>query len=132
MAIVMGFSFVDFANSWPDWGPGPHPSLFVWIPFAFAGIGILFLLFIIIGWVRKPNRIDSIHGPPVESTTYDDIPSSSTQTSGYQEPTVSYEIQPFCSQCGSRLDSELVEWIGPLKYRCPSCGHLHKAESKYR
>ncbi|MDH4212683.1 MAG: hypothetical protein OEV85_02080 [Candidatus Thorarchaeota archaeon] len=131
MAITMGFSFIDFANSWPDWGPGPHPSLFIWVPFAFAGFGFLFLLFIIIGWVRKPRKIGSIQRDPVVATQYDDTPSSSIQESGYREPTVSYEIEPFCSQCGARMDSELVEWVGPLKYRCSSCGYLHKAETKY-
>jgi len=131
MATAMGFSFIDFANSWPDWGPGPQPSLFVWVPFAFAGFGVLFLLFIIIGWVRKPSRTDPIQGYPVSTAPYDDVQSSSTQQSGYRDPTVSYEIQPFCSQCGSRLDSELVEWVGPVNYRCPSCGHTHKAETRY-
>jgi DNA-directed RNA polymerase subunit RPC12/RpoP len=131
IAMTMGFSFIDFANSWPDWAPGPHPSLFIWVPFAFAGFGVLFLLFIIVGWLGKPRRKGSIQGYPVGATPYDEMPSSSTETSGYREPTLSYEIEPFCSQCGARLDSELVEWVGPLNYRCPSCGHTHKAKTRY-
>jgi hypothetical protein len=132
IATTMGFSFIDFANDWPDWGPGPHPSLFTWIPFAMAGFGIILLLLTIIGWVRKPGKTDSSQGYTAGAIPYDDIPSSSTQASGYREPSVSYQIQPFCGHCGARIDSELVEWVGPLKYKCPACGYTHKAETKYQ
>jgi len=125
--IWMGFFFIDFANAWPDWGPGPHPSMFVWIPFAIAGVGVLAVIFQIVNIVNE--RTDSKHTQEFSTRTYsyDDVPSS-TQTSGYVEPMQSYGVPPFCSQCGAKLDSELVDWIGPLRFKCPSCGRTGKAE----
>ncbi|MFW9964686.1 MAG: hypothetical protein ACFFCX_14040 [Candidatus Sifarchaeia archaeon] len=128
IGILMGFLFIDFANAWPDWGPGPHPSMFVWIPFAVAGFGVLALIVQIINTVNERDKTRQAQGFPTRTYPYDDITPSSTRTSGYQEPTRSYQAPPFCSQCRAALDSEPVHWIGPLQFRCPSCGRIGKVE----
>nr|KXH75422.1 MAG: hypothetical protein AM325_11290 [Candidatus Thorarchaeota archaeon SMTZ1-45] len=128
IGVLMGFFFIDFANSWPDWGPGPHPSMFVWIPFAIAGVGVFALIVQIVNVVNERDESKHAQGFSARTYSYDDVPSTSTRTSGYLEPTQSYQAPPFCSQCGAELDSELVEWIGPLRFRCPSCGRTGKAE----
>jgi predicted RNA-binding Zn-ribbon protein involved in translation (DUF1610 family) len=129
--ISMGFFFIDFANSWPDWGPGPSPSLFVWIPFAMAGFGALILALNVYRWVKPSRMAVPERGYSTMESPYQGGRFASTQASGYREPAMSYEVQPYCSQCGAKLDSELVEWVGPISYKCPSCGHTHKAEARY-
>jgi predicted RNA-binding Zn-ribbon protein involved in translation (DUF1610 family) len=130
IAIVIWIEsfFIDFANAWPDWGPGPSPSLFVWIPFAIAGIMVLMLVVQVVNMVRKPGEASLTPKFSMRTHSYDDIPASSSETLGYHETTVSYRTPPFCSQCGASLDSDLVEWVGPLRFRCPSCGKTGKAE----
>ncbi len=124
----MGFFFIEFANAWPDWGPGPHPSMFVWIPFAIAGIGVLAIVVQIVNIMNERDESKHAQGFSTRSYPYDDIPSTSTQMSGYSEPERTYRPPPFCSQCGAALDPELVEWIGAIRFRCPSCGKTGKAE----
>jgi len=124
----MGFFFIEFANAWPDWAPGPHPSMFVWIPFAIAGFMVLMLVVQVVKMVRTPSGPASTQDFSMRTHSYDEIPSSSSQISGYHEPTQSYRTPPFCSQCGAALDPEQVDWIGPLRFRCPSCGRTGKAE----
>jgi len=126
--VCIGFLFMDFAESWPDWGPGPSPSLFVWVPFAMAGVGVLVLLVAAVSWVRPSDK--STQDLPIMSGTYDDFTSSSTVVSGHRAPSVSYEMPPFCSQCGSPLDSEQVHWVGRLRFTCPSCGKVNQTEEK--
>jgi predicted RNA-binding Zn-ribbon protein involved in translation (DUF1610 family) len=119
---------MEFANTWPDWGPGPHPSMFVWIPFAIAGFGVVMLCVQLVNLVRAHRESESTQSYPMRSSPYDSLSSSSTQISGYRETITSYRTPPFCSQCGAALDPEQVEWIGPLRFTCPSCGRIGTAE----
>jgi predicted RNA-binding Zn-ribbon protein involved in translation (DUF1610 family) len=128
VAIWMGFFFIDFANTWPDWGPGLSPSLFVWIPFAIAGFITLMLLVQILRMVNERDESKQAQHSSTQAHSYDDARPTSTETSGYIEPEPIYETPPFCSQCGASLDSELVEWVGPLRFKCPTCGKIGKAE----
>jgi predicted RNA-binding Zn-ribbon protein involved in translation (DUF1610 family) len=128
VAIWMGFFLIDFANAWPDWGPGPSPSLFVWIPFAIAGFIAFMLLVQILRMVNERDESKRVQHSSTQAYPYYDARLTSTETSGYIEPEPTYETPPFCSQCGASLDSELVEWVGPQRFRCPSCGRIGKAE----
>ncbi|MFW9845589.1 MAG: hypothetical protein ACFFD6_02490 [Candidatus Thorarchaeota archaeon] len=127
-AISMGFFFIDFAESWPDWGPGPHPSMFVWIPFAMAGFGVLVLVVTIISWVKGTSRPLFPKAPPTGRSGDDYISSTSSMTSGYDRREDHFEVPRYCSSCGSKIDSELIEWVGPMRFKCPSCGTTHRAE----
>lgn len=51
--IWMGFFFIDFANAWPDWGTAPNPSMFIWVPFAIAGVGVFAVIFQIVNIVNE-------------------------------------------------------------------------------
>ena len=126
--IWMGFFFIEFANTWPDWAPGPSPSMFVWVPFAIAGIVVLMFVVQVVKMVRTPSEASFTPRFSMRTSSYDDASFPGSQTSGYREPTVSYKTPPFCSQCGASLDPDLVEWVGPLRFRCPSCGKVSKAE----
>jgi predicted RNA-binding Zn-ribbon protein involved in translation (DUF1610 family) len=128
IVIWVGFFFIDFANTSPDWGPGPSSSMFVWFPFAIAGVMALLLVAQIVNMVRRPGEASFTPGFSMRTTYHDDAFSSGSQTSGYREPSMTYRTPPFCSQCGASLDSDLVEWVGPLRFRCPSCGRIGKAE----
>lgn len=127
--VGVGFLFIDFAKSWPDWAPGPSPSLFVWVPFVMAGFGVLVLVMSVASWLRpssKPSQDLSI-----VTGAYDDTFSSGTVVSGYRAPSASHKIPPFCSQCGSPLDSEQVQWVGPLHFTCPFCGKVNQSEERH-
>ncbi|MFW9976148.1 MAG: hypothetical protein ACFFDQ_12830 [Candidatus Thorarchaeota archaeon] len=126
--IWMGFFFMELANTWPDLGSGPHPSMFVWIPFAIAGVGALAMVVQIVNIVNERDKSKHAQEFSTRTYPYDDTPSTSTQMSGHSEPESIYRTPPFCSQCGAALDPELVEWIGPIRFRCPSCGKTGKAE----
>ena len=128
IVIWIGFFFIDFANTWPDWGPGPSPSMFVWIPFAVAGAMAFILLTQILKMVNERDESKEALHSSTQTYPYDDVRPTSTQTSGYIEPEPIYGPPPYCSQCGASLDPDLVEWVGPLRFRCPSCGKVSKAE----
>ena len=128
IAVWIGLFFIDFANAWPDWGPGPSPTLFVWIPFAIAGFIALMLLVQILRMVNERDESMQVQHASTQTYPYDGARTTSTETSGYLEPEPIYGTPPFCSQCGASLDSELVEWVRPLRFRCPSCGEISRAE----
>ena len=41
-----------------------------------------------------------------------------------------YEVPDRCPNCKASLNSEIVEWVGPLTIQCPYCRATQKAEKK--
>jgi predicted RNA-binding Zn-ribbon protein involved in translation (DUF1610 family) len=37
---------------------------------------------------------------------------------------------PFCSSCGGKINSEHVDWVGPLSVKCPYCGATLATEKR--
>jgi hypothetical protein len=88
VCIMMGSVVADFANSWPDWAPGPSPFLILWVPYAFVGIGILALFASVVSWIKHPIRLEKLQGHSTITVLPDDTEYTGFQTSGYREPTV--------------------------------------------
>jgi len=47
-----------------------------------------------------------------------------------KEKSFIHEPPSFCKDCGASLNSEEIEWVGPLTVKCPYCGATHKTEKR--
>ena len=47
-----------------------------------------------------------------------------------EAPAYVYEVPERCSNCKASLNSEIIEWVGPLTIQCPYCRTTQKAEKK--
>jgi len=128
MAFTMGMLMLDFAATWPtDFGPSPY--LFAWIPFAFAAAGIICIVGSIWGYVKE----DDISGPEdvqitsVADPSFDEF--GSHRSSGYR-PVPTIDIPDTCGRCGAELSYEDINWVGPLAFECPHCGHHMRAQRR--
>ncbi len=127
MALTMGMFMLDFAATWPtDFGPSPY--LFAWIPFAFAALGIICIVGSIWGYVKDDESTpEDIRITSVADSSFDEY--TSTRTSGYR-PVPTIDIPEKCPHCDSELSYEQLNWVGPLTFECPHCGHHMRAERR--
>ena len=127
IALSAGFSFVEMASNWPTNFPGPSPMLFAWIPFAMAGVGVLFLVM----FLKNMSRFNPIQGIGDIQIVSDSFEERQTQTFG-DRPASSPEIPEFCPNCETVFEYEQLQWTGPLSFLCPGCGNTqHVRKKKY-
>lgn len=93
------------------------------IPFAMAAFGVVLCIAIAKGntGVARARRMGSGYSI---STTGDAMYSDSHGTTVHSPESsrrVVFEIPRECPSCGASLNSEQVEWIGPLQAQCPYC-----------
>ena len=102
----------------------PFFSFFGFVPFAMAGFGVVFCLVALrsnSGFARSRRRVGSGYSI---STTGDAMYSDSRRRMpSYRRSSqrVVYQVPPRCPSCGASLNSEQVEWVGPLQAQCPYC-----------
>ncbi|MFW9845389.1 MAG: hypothetical protein ACFFD6_01470 [Candidatus Thorarchaeota archaeon] len=93
------------------------------IPFAMAAFGVVLCIAIAKSntGVATARRMGSGYSI---STTGDAMYSDSHSTAVHSPESsrrVVFKIPPECPSCGASLNSEQVEWIGPLQAQCPYC-----------
>ncbi len=94
------------------------PPMFVLVPLAMAGIGVMLVLGIATGKFGDTAAMVGSLKPVVIR-----------EPSGSGTPVV-YTPPPNCPNCGAPLSDETVEWVGPLQAKCPSCGHTVEAKKR--
>jgi hypothetical protein len=47
-----------------------------------------------------------------------------------KEKSYVHEPPRFCSECGASINSEQIEWVGPLSVKCPYCGATLATEKR--
>jgi hypothetical protein len=47
-----------------------------------------------------------------------------------EAPSYVFEVPNSCPNCKASLNSEIIEWVGPLTIQCPYCSTTQKAEKK--
>lgn len=47
-----------------------------------------------------------------------------------KEKSYIHEPPRFCTECGASINSEQIEWVGPLSVKCPYCGATLATEKR--
>jgi len=123
----IGFMFIDFAQNWPSWAPGPSPWSMVWIPFAIGIGGAIMMLW---GFSRQRRMLSIIQSRYQDPQTLID-PFSKEYT--VEEPSRFRNddeiiIPEVCSKCEYALPRDGLEWVGPMEFKCPYCGQTQRAK----
>lgn len=124
--VLTGLNFYDFAQDWPS-GLGISPMLFVWVPFAMGVFGFIAILC----GIRQQRRMLDGFIPRGQESSRLVGPFAHHHVSGFsseeQEGDV-LDIPAVCSNCEYALSREGLEWVGPLEFKCPYCGHILQAK----
>lgn len=129
VCLTMGAFFTQFAEMWPSGGPGPSPSMLVWIPYAMSAFGVLMIVSAVWRLVNK-NKAQPVYQEPTQSVVNPWAQkSSSWATSGYDEEEM-IDIPDTCPHCQAALTDEGLEWVGPMSFKCPSCGNTVRAQRR--
>ncbi|MFW9806386.1 MAG: hypothetical protein ACFFFK_06615 [Candidatus Thorarchaeota archaeon] len=51
-------------------------------------------------------------------------------TEAPKEKSYIHEPPRFCTECGASINSEQIEWVGPLSVKCPYCGATLATEKR--
>lgn len=131
--ILTTLSILDFAEMWGD-GPGPSPLIMLLFPTILFVVGGTFILLGIKYYRSWPERMreqrekmKDIHITQVLDPTADQ--DDAVISSGYK-PTPTINIPRHCSNCGEKLSYEELVWVGPMTFRCPSCGQEMVAQRR--
>ncbi len=91
------------------------PSFFAIIPFGMGIFGIVMCIAI----MKGSSGHSGISYPTTSGvTSYSDGSRYSERT---RERRVIYQVPPRCPSCGAGINSEIVDWVGPLQAQCPYC-----------
>ncbi len=128
-AIFITISIFDFVAMWGD-GPGPSPLIMLIAPailFSVGGMMIIQGIRYYISWPQRMEKQKEIHITQIQDPTTDQ--DAYRLSSGYT-PTPTINIPNHCSNCAAKLSYEELTWVGPMTFKCPSCGHEMLAERK--
>jgi hypothetical protein len=123
---------IFITNSVPDFALEHTPTFILWMP----AIVLTFPLLFCICLMRTANRRHKTEAEKAEVYRYRD--ETMIYTGDYEidskpetkEPEKVYLIPAECPSCNKPISSEQVDWVGPLKAKCPYCEAIIKAKEK--
>ena len=126
IAFGMGFFLLEMtANSGP-YGP---PPIIAFMPF---GMGILGLIICIAALRSKEPQIRAMPTYRPDTITYTGDYTIHPEFSEQKKSGKSiYQIPSVCPSCGAAISNEEVDWVGPLKAKCPYCNATIDAEERF-
>lgn len=102
----------------------PQPFFFPFglVPFIMAAFGIVFC-FAALRANSSITRTRRRVGSGYSISTTGDAMYREGRSPSYQRPSkrIVYQIPSSCPSCGASLNSEQVDWVGPLQAQCPYC-----------
>jgi MFS family permease len=140
IAMIIGFlvsyyiakSVPEEPPGWPwpgEWGP---PPIMVWMPAIISSIPLI----ICIGMMATANRRARAKSQQPAVYRYRDETLVYTgdykidSKSELKEPEKIYLIPDHCPTCNSSLNADVVDWVGPLKAKCPYCETIIDVKEK--
>ncbi len=104
--------------------PQPFFLPFGFVPFIMAAVGIVFCFAALranSNTTRTRRRVGS--GYSISTTGDAMYRDRESRSPSYQRPSkrIVYQIPSRCPSCGAALNSEQVDWVGPLQAQCPYC-----------
>jgi len=105
------------------------PILFALIPF---GMGVFGIVFCIAGFAsqrRRQQKQSEIRRYSGESIVYTGDYSLQSEPASQNQKKV-YVVPSNCPSCGVSIDTEEIDWVGPLQAKCPNCGAAIDAEER--
>ncbi|MGY5879151.1 MAG: hypothetical protein RTV31_02825 [Candidatus Thorarchaeota archaeon] len=123
-AFGMGFSVLEMTAS-SSFGP---PIFMAFIPFGMGIFGILFCITVF----KQSNRRAALKS---DTSSYGTGPTVYTGDYTIRSDTPSrqksvYRVPPICPSCGADINTETVDWVGPLQAKCPYCGATVEAQER--
>ncbi len=96
--------------------------------FAIGSLALLCEIFGIFQYIRRQEEkeTESVHIIAIADTEV-----TTSTVSGPSEPMIIYDTPHYRSSCGTSLGVDEVEWIGPMKSKCPECGSVLKAKRRF-
>ena len=118
MAFGMGITALQ-------WGA---PFLFVLAPF---GMGIFGIVVCLAGFLsqRKKQQQPEIRRYSSESIVYTGDYSLQPEPKSQNQKKV-YMVPSHCPSCSVSINTEEIDWVGPLQAKCPNCGGVIDAEER--
>ncbi len=111
--VIVGIISIQYIINSP-FPAEPSEYLSIIAPFAFAG----FVALLFIGLAT--GKLGQLSVPPSRIEYSEVIHEAGDSTSVI-------DISTECSTCGAPLAMEDVEWVGPMQFKCPNCGSVHRA-----
>ncbi|TFG30087.1 hypothetical protein EU527_15015 [Candidatus Thorarchaeota archaeon] len=112
-------------SPYPQYGP---PLIFALVPF---GMGIFGLIVCLSVLRSSGQEVPSTTSYRPETIVYTGDYSQSPEFSGQKRyGKAIYQIPSQCPACGAAISNEEVDWIGPLKAKCPYCRTTVDAEER--
>jgi len=138
IVMVIGFlisnfiaeSIPDAPPNWPGvWGPTP---ILVYMPAIMTSIPLMFCIYMIATANRRArtkSESPTVYRYRDETIVYTgDYELHSEPDSKVPEKV--YLIPAECSSCNAPINADVVDWVGPLKAKCPQCGAIIEAKEK--
>ena len=135
LIAIVGFLMSNLiANSMPEGLPegfGP-PPIVVFMPAIMTSIPLVICI-VMAATANRRHRAKS-----ESSTVHRYRDETMVYTGDYQldsepeskEPEKVYLIPAECPSCQSPINADVVDWVGPLKAKCPHCGEIVEAKEK--
>ena len=133
---LVGFGYIFSKSiestiaSFPE-GFGP-PAIIVWMPMIMCSIPLIICIYLIATAdkrARAKSGSSSVYRYRDETLVYTGDYEIHSQPKPKTGDAV-YLIPANCPSCNGSLDSDSVDWIGPLQAKCPHCGATVEAEMR--
>jgi predicted RNA-binding Zn-ribbon protein involved in translation (DUF1610 family) len=111
IALGIGILIISF-------NPDAILILFSLIPFGMGFLGILNIIYIIKSW-NDPMK-----------TSVGNLRSHTIRPNSVSRQKSVYRTPPICPSCGADINTETVDWVGPLQAKCPYCGATVDADER--
>ncbi|MGY5879152.1 MAG: hypothetical protein RTV31_02830 [Candidatus Thorarchaeota archaeon] len=135
--LGIGILFSNFIiNSMPELPGEPGyfgpPMILLYMPAIMCSIPLIICIYMMATANKRAQAIGEI------STVHRYRDETLVYTGDYQldskpeskEPEKVYLIPAECPSCQSPLNADVVDWVGPLKAKCPHCGAIVEAKEK--
>ncbi|TFG30689.1 hypothetical protein EU527_14165 [Candidatus Thorarchaeota archaeon] len=112
-------------SPYPQYGP---PLIIVLVPFGMGIFGLVVCLSVLFS-SPKQTPLTPTYSP--ETIVYSGDYSVRPEFSEHKRSGRSiYQVPSVCPSCGAAISDEVVDWVGPLKAKCPYCNATIDAEEK--
>lgn len=105
------------------------PFLLVLVPFGMGVFGIVICIAGVVSQRRRQQKQSEIRRYSGESIVYTGDYQLHPEPKPQNQKKV-YMVPSHCPSCGESINTEEIDWVGPLQAKCPNCGGAIDAEER--